>query len=147
MLLDEVEKLIREKVKDSEALAASLELLDRLRQLPPEVLVALAMKPKTLAATLLWIAVPGITKAQAAHLFKASQATISNKAWIVRKLLNVSKKPHRRGDRIIKTSGGLAWPLPQELVEGWGLEPGWHVEWEITGELEVKLKFKPPPKL
>ena len=65
----------------------------------------------------------------------------------IRHVLGLKPKvaPGIYGHRLVRYGGDkLAWPIPRELVERWGLKPKTPVEWEITGEREVKLKFKLP---
>ena len=148
-LLAEAEKLLREKVEDPEALAASLEVLDRVRQLPAEALYALRMRAPSLAATVLWLATD-LTKGQAAYLFPgASQAVMASKASVLKKLLGIEKETHRRGSQLIMSGDGVVWPIPQILVEQWGLTSGWRVEWKVIDieKREIKLRLKPPSKL
>jgi len=147
-LLAETETLLREKITNPEVLSATLAILQRVKQLPAEALIALGVDSKNLAALITWLSTD-ITKARAAFIFKASQATLANRGWLLEKLLGIERPSRQRGQRLIKQSGGIVWPLPQELVEGWGLGPGWRVEWEIIDreKREIKLKLKPPIKL
>lgn len=73
--------------------------------------------------------------------------TLSNLVSRIRAVLGLEPKviPGTYGHRLVRYGGDkLAWPIPRELVERWDLKPKTPVEWEITGEREIRLKFKSP---
>jgi len=73
--------------------------------------------------------------------------TVSNLIARIRAVLGLEPKviPGTYGHRLVRYGQDkLAWPIPRELVKRWDLKPKTPVEWEITGEREVKLKFKLP---
>jgi len=145
-LVDEIKNLIISH-EPPEVAEKAIKLLEELTA--ETDLKAFGIKnPAYFAAVLAWLSrtdekLSETVKRYGSALKANTALTLCSK---IRYVLNIPPRvaPGTYGHRLVRYgSDKVAWPIPRELVERWGLKPKTPVEWEVVSEREVRLKFKP----